>query len=50
VLREQQLIEKSQTATGTAETLSIRRPAVDNPNALGPAQKINERVCTGTCQ
>jgi len=50
VLREQQVIETAKTATGTSETLSIRRPAVDNPNSLGPAQKISERVCTGKCQ
>jgi hypothetical protein len=50
VLREQQLIEKTKTATGTVETLSIRRPAVDNPNALGPVAKISEKVCTGSCQ
>jgi hypothetical protein len=50
VLREQQIIEKNKTATGAVETLSIRRPAVDNPNALGPAQRIAEKVCTGPCQ
>jgi len=50
VLREQQIIEKSKTATGAVETFSVRRPAVDNPNALGPAQKIAEKVCTGPCQ
>ena len=50
VLREQQIIEKNKTASGVVETLSIRRPAVDNPNALGPAQKIAEKVCTGPCQ
>ncbi|MFN0104020.1 MAG: hypothetical protein ACKV2U_18290 [Bryobacteraceae bacterium] len=50
VLREQQTIEKNKTAGGVVETLSIRRPAVDNPNALGPAQKISEKVCTGPCQ
>jgi hypothetical protein len=49
-LREQQLIEKNKTAGGIVETLSVRRPAVDNPNALGPAQKISEKVCTGPCQ
>lgn len=50
VLREQQIIEKNKTANGVVETFSIRRPAVDNPNALGPAQKISEKVCTGPCQ
>ena len=50
VLREQQIIEKTKTATGVVETFSVRRPAVDNPNALGPAQKIAEKVCTGPCR
>lgn len=50
VLREQQIIEKNKTATGAVESFSIRRPAVDNPNALGPARKIAEKVCTGPCQ
>jgi hypothetical protein len=49
-LREQQIIEK-RTANGqTIESLSIRRPAVDNPANLGPAQRISEKVCTGACK
>ncbi|MBL8240182.1 MAG: hypothetical protein JNM66_22365 [Bryobacterales bacterium] len=50
VLREQQIIEKNKTAGGVVETFSVRRPAVDNPNALGPAQKVSEKVCSGPCQ
>jgi len=50
VLREQQIFEKNRTANGAVETMSVRRPAVDNPNSLGPVQKISERVCTGPCQ
>lgn len=50
VLREQQITEKNKTATGVVETFSVRRPALDNPSALGPAQKIAEKVCTGPCQ
>lgn len=49
-LREQQIVEKTKTQSGVVETLSIRRPAVDNPNALGPVTKISEKVCTGPCQ
>jgi hypothetical protein len=49
-LREQQIIEKKTTNGQTVESLSIRRPAVDNPANLGPAQKISETVCTGTCK
>jgi len=49
-LREQQLIEK-RTANGqTVESTSIRRPNVEDPNVLGPAQKVSETVCTGTCK
>jgi hypothetical protein len=50
VLREQQIIEKTKTAGGVVETLSIRRPAVDDSKVLGPLQKISEKVCTGPCQ
>lgn len=49
-LREQQIIEKRSTNGQTVESLSIRRPAVDNPANLGPVQKISEKVCTGTCK
>jgi len=50
VLREQQIIEKNKTPGGVVETFSVRRPAVDNPNNLGPTQKVSEKVCTGPCQ
>lgn len=50
VLREQQITEKTRTAGGAVETFSIRRPAVDDPSKLGPANKIAEKVCTGPCQ
>jgi hypothetical protein len=50
VLREQQIVERNKTANGVVETFSVRRPAVDNPNALGPAHKVSEKVCTGPCQ
>lgn len=50
VLREQQIIDKNKTPGGVVETFSVRRPAVDNPNALGPAQKVSEKVCSGPCQ
>jgi hypothetical protein len=49
-LREQRIIERSKTNGGVVEAMSIRRPAVDDPKVLGPAQKISERVCTGPCQ
>jgi hypothetical protein len=49
-LREQQLIERRPGPDKSlTETFSIRRPALDNPNAVGAYQKISERVCTGDC-
>jgi hypothetical protein len=50
VLREVQTIEKAKTTSGTVESTLVRRPSIDNPKSLGPATKINERVCTGACQ
>lgn len=50
VLREQQIIERQPTASGVVETLSIRRPVLDDPNRMGPVKKISERVCTGPCK
>lgn len=49
-LREQQIIEKRTAYGQTVESLSIRRPAIDNPANLGPVQKISEKVCTGSCK
>jgi hypothetical protein len=49
-VREQQIIEKRSANGQTIETLSIRRPALDNPASLGPEQKISEKVCTGACK
>lgn len=49
-LREQQILEKRSANGQTIETLSIRRPALDNPANLGPEQKISEKVCTGACK
>jgi hypothetical protein len=50
VLREVQILDRQPTASGAVETLSIRRPAIDDPNKLGPAKKISEKVCTGPCK
>jgi len=49
-VREQQIIETRSANGQTVETLSIRRPALDNPASLGPPQKISEKVCTGACK
>ena len=49
-LREQQRIEKKTVNGHTVESTSVRRPSVEDPNVLGPAQKVAETVCTGTCK
>jgi len=49
-LYEQQLIETRPGAgNSVVETLSVRRPTVSDPNALGPARQISETVCKGKC-
>jgi len=49
-LDEQQLIETKKGAGNTVvETVSVRRPTVSDPNALGPARQISETVCKGKC-
>ncbi len=49
-LREQQIIEKTPTATGAVERISVRRPLASDPNRLGNAQKVEEIICTGKCK
>jgi hypothetical protein len=49
-LMEQQLIEQRKTPDGLVESISVRRPTISEPNRLGPAQKIAEKVCTGPCK
>jgi hypothetical protein len=49
-LFEQQVIEqKPRPGNALVETLSVRRPTVSDPNALGPAQQISETTCKGKC-
>ena len=48
-LLEQQIIEKTPTAGGSVEILSVRR-ATDNPGKLGAPQKVAESVCRGECK
>jgi hypothetical protein len=49
-LQEQQVVEKKPGPGGTVvETLSVRRPSVADPNALGPSQQVSETVCRGKC-
>jgi hypothetical protein len=49
VLREQRVIAKSATANGAVEAVSVRRTSPSDPGRLGPAQKVEETVCTGKC-
>jgi len=48
---EQQIIERRTNSDGSvAETLSVRRPSMGDPNRLGELKKISETVCTGKCE
>jgi hypothetical protein len=49
-LREQQIIEKRPSGNGTVETMSVRWTSPNSPGQLGPAQKVQETVCTGECK
>lgn len=49
-IKEQQIITRQKAADGSVtETVSVRRPTLDSPNRLGPAQQISQTVCTGKC-
>ncbi len=49
-LKERQLIErKPASGDGFVESVSVRRPSVNDPHKLGAAQKVSEIVCTGEC-
>lgn len=49
-LFEQQIIDQTpRPGNKVVETLSVRRPTVSDPNALGPTQQISETVCKGKC-
>jgi hypothetical protein len=48
---EQQIIERRTNSDGSvAETLSVRRPSVGDPNRLGELKKISETACKGKCE
>jgi len=50
-LKEQQLIQSQKGPNDTVtETLSVRRPTVNDPNTLGPARQLSQTVCTGVCK
>jgi hypothetical protein len=49
-LREQQLIERKRAAgEGFTESISIRRPSVNEPGKAGRFERVSEIVCTGKC-
>ena len=49
-LQEQQLIQRKPGPNDTVtQTLSVRRPTVSDPKALGPARQLSETVCRGKC-
>lgn len=47
VLRERRVVERSATGAGTVESVVVRTPLANDPQRLGPAQKVEETVCTG---
>jgi len=50
-VKEQQVLQRRTNADGSVvETVSVRRPAVSDPNRLGDLQKVSETVCKGKCQ
>jgi hypothetical protein len=49
-LRERFLIDRKMNPDGSAiETTRVQRPSVTNANELGPAYKVAETVCKGSC-
>ena len=50
-VQEQQIITRHKAADGSVvETLSVRRPTVNDPGRLGPLQQISETACRGKCE
>lgn len=50
-VKEEQVIQRRTNPDGSVvETLSVRRPAVSDPNRLGDLQKVSETLCKGKCQ
>jgi hypothetical protein len=50
-VKEQQVVQSHANPDGSVvETVSVRRPAVSDPNRLGDLQKVSETVCKGKCQ
>ncbi|HLH00327.1 MAG TPA: hypothetical protein VKX49_28740 [Bryobacteraceae bacterium] len=50
-LQEQQLVDTQKGPNDTVtQTVSVRRPSVSDPNALGPARQISQTLCKGNCK
>jgi hypothetical protein len=50
-LREQQLIERrASSGDGFVETVSVRRPDINDPKRLGRFEKVEEISCSGDCE
>jgi hypothetical protein len=49
-LQQQQIITRKKAADGSViETLSVRRPSINDPNRLEGPEKVSETVCIGKC-
>lgn len=50
-LQEQQIVQSQRGPNDSVtETLSVRRPTVNDPNTLGPPRQLSQTVCTGACK
>jgi hypothetical protein len=48
-LRERRLIDRTYTAGGSIETVSVQRPLANDPGRLSNPQRVEETQCTGKC-
>jgi len=49
-IQEQQILTKRKAADGSViQTLTARRPTINDPNKLGPPEPISETICRGKC-
>jgi hypothetical protein len=49
-LQQQQIVTRKKAADGSViETLSVRRPSINDPSRLESPEKVAETVCTGKC-
>ncbi|HEV8415906.1 MAG TPA: hypothetical protein VGQ49_20105 [Bryobacteraceae bacterium] len=50
-VKEQEILQRRANPDGSVvEIVSVRRPAVSDPNRLGDLQKVSETLCKGKCQ